>query len=336
MTANREIVLAESSETGFTGVCQLKRIWSKAMLGAVGLDNEWQLDNAVLSLLGVGLLPAFTFLYKQQPDFNSFEEWVAVHHGGTVPAEIVAQCNALFAQQQETVTATTGELVLTPADIRFWEEHGYVIVRNAISKEDSAASSKAIWEFLGMDENEPATWYRPTDKLQGIMVQLYRHPVLDKNRASSRIRRAFEQLWGHGNLVVTTDKTGFNPPETDNFKFRGSGLHWDVSLAQPIPFGVQGILYLTDTVAEQGALTLVPGFHRTISNWLLQLPAGANPRNEDITKFSPVAVAANAGDFIIWHHALPHGSSPNRANAPRIVQYLYWQPPNYELQGDWV
>jgi ectoine hydroxylase-related dioxygenase (phytanoyl-CoA dioxygenase family) len=336
MTKGGQILLAESNETGFTGIYHLKRIWSKAIMGLNGYEEEWQLDNSVLSLLGIGLLPAFSFLHQEQPDFEGFEKWVAAHHGGALPEEIKEQCNALFKKQAVVVSSNIKEDVLTSADLAFWEAHGYVIVRNAISKEDCAASRQAIWNFLGMDENEPESWYRTTDALQGIMVQLYRHPALDKNRASLRIKRAFEQLWGHSNLVATADKTGFNPPETDIYKFRGSGLHWDVSLAQPIPFGVQGILYLTDTVAEQGALTVVPGFHRTISDWLLQLPAGTNPRNEDLSKFNPLAIAANAGDFIIWHHSLPHGSSPNRASTPRIVQYLYWQPPNYEVQGEWV
>jgi hypothetical protein len=336
MTAYKQVVLAASSETGFTGVYQLKRIWSKTMLGVVGHDEEWQLDNSVLSLLGIGLLPAFDFLYGQRPDFDSFERWVAAHHSGTVPADIVQQCNTLFTKSEEAVSVSVAEDVLTAADLQFWGEYGYVIVRNAIPPEDCAASRAAIWDFLGMNENVPASWYKATEVLQGIMVPLYRHPALDKNRVSPKIRRAFAQLWGHNNLVVTTDKTGFNPPETDSFTFRGTGLHWDVSLAQPIPFGVQGILYLTDTVAEQGALTVVPGFHRTISNWLLQLPAGTNPRNEDLSVFNPVPIAANAGDFIIWHHSLPHGSSPNRAATPRMVQYLYWQPPGYELQKEWI
>jgi diadenosine tetraphosphatase ApaH/serine/threonine PP2A family protein phosphatase len=336
MTEGGQVLLADSNETGFTGIYQLKRIWSKAILGLNGYDDEWPLDNAVFSLLGIGLLPAYGFLHEKQPGFSDFEKWVVAHHGGEVPGALKDQCNALVTKQAVEVAANIHEDVLLPDDLVFWEEHGYVIVRNAIPQEDCAASKKAVWDFLGMDENKPESWYRTTEALQGIMVQLYRHPVLDKNRASLKIRKAFEQIWGHGNLVVTADKTGFNPPETDTCKFKGSGLHWDVSLAQPIPFGVQGILYLTDTAADQGALTVVPGFHRTINDWLLQLPAGTNPRNEDFSKFNPLAIAANAGDFIIWHHALPHGSSPNRAGTPRIVQYLYWQPLHYEVQEEWV
>ncbi|MGZ0787900.1 phytanoyl-CoA dioxygenase family protein [Pseudomonas saponiphila] len=37
-------------------------------------------------------------------------------------------------------------------------------------------------------------------------------------------------------------------------------------------------------------------------------------------------MAAKAGDLIIWHHALPHGASPNRGTLPRMVQYINFYP----------
>ena len=37
-------------------------------------------------------------------------------------------------------------------------------------------------------------------------------------------------------------------------------------------------------------------------------------------------VAGKAGDLVIWHSALPHGSSPNSSDRPRIVQYITMSP----------
>ena len=51
-----------------------------------------------------------------------------------------------------------------------------------------------------------------------------------------------------------------------------------------------------------------------------------NPQWQDWRNFNVTPIAAQAGDLIIWHHALPHDSSPNRASAPRIVQYLNMSP----------
>jgi hypothetical protein len=187
-----------------------------------------------------------------------------------------------------------------------------------------------------MEETDEAGWYKKDMGMQGIMVPLYRNAAIDKNRNSPLIKRAFEQLWKRTDLIVTTDKCGFNPPETADFKYRGIGLHWDVSLATPIPFGTQGILYLTDTTVDQGALTLVPGFHKNIENWLKALPDDINPREVDLSSFGSKRIAANAGDFIIWDHKLPHSASPNKAKLPRIVQYMNWYAPMEKVHHEWI
>jgi hypothetical protein len=46
-------------------------------------------------------------------------------------------------------------------------------------------------------------------------------------------------------------------------------------------------------------------------------------------------VAAKRGDMIIWHHLLPHGSSPNRAQRPRAVQYMSLRPTRFAYTEEW-
>ena len=338
MKGDKNFILADSIDTGITGIYQLKRLWSKALAGtdvANQYPEESLLENALIDILGIGLLPTYQFLYGQKPDFESFENWVMAHSNGSIDVKIIEQCNALFKNKTTPKESLTAE-VLTPNDIAFWQTNGYVIIRNAVSDLDCAGSRKAIMQHLKIDEYNALTWYKENETLQGIMVHLYRSEVIDKNRNSPKIKKAFEQLWNRTDLIVTTDKCGFNPPETTTFKYKGTGLHWDVSLATPIPFGTQGILYLTDTAANQGALTLVPDFHKNIENWLNGLQKNTNPRETDFTAFGPTPIAANAGDFIIWNHKLPHGSSPNKAKLPRIVQYINWYAPLEKLQEEWI
>jgi ectoine hydroxylase-related dioxygenase (phytanoyl-CoA dioxygenase family) len=45
-------------------------------------------------------------------------------------------------------------------------------------------------------------------------------------------------------------------------------------------------------------------------------------QQQDWTQWPVQSIAAKEGDLIIWHQALPHGNSPNRAGFPRLVQYL--------------
>lgn len=338
MNQSPEIKLAESSETGNTGIYHLKRLWSKAMLGNKiinRLEHEQELDNAIINILGLGLLPTYRFLYEQKPSFEAFEQWVTDMAGGTVEAEKAAQCNGLFTPDTHADEAVEEE-VLSAADIAFWNKNGYIVLKNAITKEDCVAACRAIYNHLQMDENNSESWYNNSHAVEGIMVPLYRNPAIDKNRNSPKIRRAFEQLWGQKGLIVTTDKCGFNPPQTNSFTYRGTGLHWDVSLATPIPFGTQGILYLTDTAANQGALTVIPSFHETLETWLTNLPKHINPRETDFAGFNKIAIAANAGDFIIWNHKLPHSSSPNNAKLPRLVQYINWYAPLQKVQRNWI
>ena len=135
---------------------------------------------------------------------------------------------------------------------------------------------------------------------------------------------------------TNADRVGFNTPEIETWKFPGPRMHWDVSLKMPIPFGTQGILYLADTAYNQGAFSLVPGFHNRIETWLHNLPSNVQPRNEDIYSLGVQPIVANAGDFIIWHHALPHGSSVNSSNQPRFVQYMNYEPLDAFKQDEWI
>jgi ectoine hydroxylase-related dioxygenase (phytanoyl-CoA dioxygenase family) len=113
-----------------------------------------------------------------------------------------------------------------------------------------------------------------------------------------------------------------SPPSRDP-EASEKGLHWDTGLeSRPVRFGVQGVLYLTDTPAEQGAFVCVPGFHRRIEDWLDDLPPEADPKEQDLLALGTRRIAAEAGDLIIWHVALPHTAALNRGRLPRVAQYI--------------
>lgn len=335
------IELSPSTVTGRLNVMHLKRLWEKCTLKKQGIiaqdayQDEWQTDVILLSALGLGLEQALQYIYRESGSFEEFENWIIEVTDGPGEAKI-AQFNRTISGQGQGDNYVEEENVLSSEDLDFWDEHGYVIIRNAISREDSEKTVALICEAMGIDRYDGSTWYGESKLRQGIMVQLFQHSLLQKNRDSFRIRRAYEQVWNRKDIWVNADRVGFNPPETPNYPFQGPHLHWDVSIKQPIPFGTQGILYLADTAANQGAFTLVPGFQHKIGNWLANLPAGANPRQQNLYALGPVPIAANAGDFILWHQALPHGSSPNTATLPRFVQYINYEPSDHKSSLEWI
>lgn len=330
--------LSPSTATGSLGVMHLKRYWEKEMAKKEGtlpysLHEEFTTDTTLLSALGLGLEQTIKYLFEVQPGFDEFETWVLGLNNGHIARHRIDAFNAIITGHENAVSTEVN--VLSDEDMAHWSEHGYVIIRQAITRRDCEETIQAICEFLAIDINDPSTWYQPHPAKQGIMVQLFQHPKLEENRRAKKIRGAYEQLWGRTDLWVSTDRVSFNPPQNEQWTFPGPRLHWDVSLELPIPFGLQGLLYLSDTTAAQGAFTLVPGFQHRIDEWINSLPQGTNPRTQDLYALGATPIAANAGDFIIWHQALPHGSSPNTAAVPRIVQYINYAPLDAEVRKNW-
>ncbi len=333
--------LPPTSDKGTLGVMHLKRYWHKLQakkdgrLPSDALSDEWTTDTTLLNTVGLGLEQAIKHILRETEYFEQFENWVLQVNKGALPLKQIETFNAQLSGNF-TAEDTPIPEVLSKEDLEFWNEHGYIILRNAVAVEDCDNTIVLMCEHLGIERHNPETWYRQHPDRQGIMVQLFQHPQLQKNRETPVIRMAFEQLWGRKDILVNTDRVGFNPPETDTYKFPGPKLHWDVSLDLPIPFGLQGILYLSDTAENQGAFTLVPGFQNHVEQWIKGLPPGTNPRTQDMYALGHKPIAANAGDFIIWHHALPHGSSPNTSKVPRFVQYFVYQPIDAEVKKKWI
>jgi hypothetical protein len=271
--------------------------------------NDWNVFQKTLFEYGIGMEEALQFLYINQPNSTDFAEWIDKN-----------KCIYQNPNIEDVPDA------LTQDDLDFWNKNGYVVLKNAISREDCLATQAAILEFLEASLENPSSWYKSHEAKEGLMVLLTKHPTLEKNRASLIIQKAYQQLYGTREIYRVIDKVSFNPPENNNFKFLGSSLHWDVSLHLPIPFQLQGLLYLTDVKENSGAFHCVAGFHHQIENWMQNLPQNANPREIAVQELKPTPVLGNAGDFIIWHQALPHCATPNTSDLPRMVQYLTYLP----------
>lgn len=337
--------LPDVTETGTLGIRHLKRYWSRVLAARAGrpaaeAPGDRQRDTLIVHGLGVGLEPMLQYLGNTAPDFDAFERWIVTTTGGVAP-ERIARLNAALGGEAPPVStrqwlASIDALppVLDDDDLAHWNEHGYVVVHDAVPDDTRQAAAQLLWDHLGARADDPGSWYPPND--HGIMVQVFQHPALEANRRAPRLHKAFAQLHGTSDLWVTTDRIGFNAPELPRHKFRGPHLHWDVSLKQPIPFGTQGILYLTDTPPEQGAFTLVPGFHRWGAEWLASLPPGIDARTQDLHALGSRPIGGRAGDLVIWHHALPHGASPNRGTRPRLVQYINMFAADYDERDEWI
>jgi len=326
---NATIDLAPEHEVGQLGIKQLKRFWGTLLLQRSGqlnghdLAHEWQLNKTLLAALGLGLEPVMIYAMQNQPTFEEFENWVIATAGLPSPLSVARFNDIVDGEHRD---GNQFEPFLTNEQQACWDEQGYVIIPNVVSREQCDETIEVICNHIGIKRDDPKTWYTQHPARQGIMVQLFKHPVLQRNREAHSIRRAYEHVWQRKDIWQNTDRVGFNPPETSSWHFPGPRLHWDCKPEPPIPFGTQGILYLADTEANQGAFTLVPGFQHKVDNWLSALPAGTAIHQMDLYALGTKPIVAKAGDFIIWQQALPHGSSPNRSAKPRFVHYINYEP----------
>lgn len=332
------LVSANTGECGVSGIVSLKRFWAQNTASRTGGNghtrcaDDLRADNVLLAGLRLGVRETMNFLMTEAPSFEKFEEWVLTKNGGAMEPARVARLNGALRGDSTFVSESIlPEPVLSRADLAFWDEHGYILIKRAVDGDACRAAVEAILAYAGMSMEQPDSWYN-----EGLWIPLAHHPALWANRNSPRIHTAFAQIWNRSDLWMNVDVCGVNPPVRPGYSFQGTPLHWDMTLTPPLRFGTQAILYLTDTAANQGAFHCVPGFHRKLDAWLKEIPAGADPRAKASTELRGIPIAGSAGDLIIWHQALPHGATPNLAALPRVVQYLNMFPSRHDINAAWL
>lgn len=225
--------------------------------------------------------------------------------------------------------------VLSEADWDFWIKNGYIIIKNAVSKQQAKATADFLWEFEEKDPNDPSTWYTaPRAEMQmkeliGTgMVEVYNHQLLWNNRQTQRIYDAFVDIWGTEKLWVTIDRANLNFPNRPGFEQKGF-IHWDYD-PETRPQNVQGVLALADQLDENmGGFQCIPWLYRNYDKWKQTQPEDRDHFQPDISGLEDkiVKVSLEAGDLLIFNSLQPHGIRPNKSkNKVRIAQYISMMP----------
>ncbi|MDE1481671.1 phytanoyl-CoA dioxygenase family protein [Xenorhabdus bovienii] len=211
--------------------------------------------------------------------------------------------------------------------LKSWDDNGYIVIESAVSREQTQKTVDAIFYFLEMDKNDPVNFYNTDIRSRsGIdemgRIPFYHHQTLWDNRQSQIIYSVYERIFGIKELLVSIDRVNMNPPVNDDWKYEGF-IHWDIDVSKrPLESKIQGLLSLTDDDGNSGGFQCVPGFHKVIYEWLSKQPEGYNSRFPDTTGMKIVSIPLKAGDYVIFHGALPHGNKPNISDKPRLAQYF--------------
>lgn len=223
--------------------------------------------------------------------------------------------------------------LLSEEDWDFWITNGYIVIKDAVPREQVQRLADFLWEFEEKDPNDPETWYAPPRaemKMKELtntgMVEVYNHQYLWDNRQYPKVHEAFSDIWGTEKLWVTIDRANLNLPLRPGFEYKGF-IHWDYD-PETKPQNVQGVLALADQDDENmGGFQCVPELFRTYDTWKLTQPDDRNHFQPDVTGFEIVKVKMNAGDLLIFNSSQPHGIRANRSHDKvRLAQYISMMP----------
>ncbi|MCF2502660.1 phytanoyl-CoA dioxygenase family protein [Dyadobacter sp. CY107] len=227
--------------------------------------------------------------------------------------------------------------LMTEEDWDFWITNGYIVIKDAVPKEQVKKLADFLWEFEEKDPNDPETWYAPPRaemKMKELtntgMVEIYNHQYLWDNRQFPKVHQAFTDIWGTEKLWVTIDRANLNLPLRPGFDYKGF-IHWDYD-PETKPQNVQGVLALADQDDENmGGFQCIPELFRTYDTWKLTQPDDRNHFQPDTTGFDLVKVKMQAGDLLIFNSSQPHGIRPNRSkDKVRLAQYISMMPAQEE------
>ena len=228
---------------------------------------------------------------------------------------------------------------LSEEDWNFWITNGYIIIKNAISKNEALETSNFLWEFEDKKKDDNTTWYtkeRAEMKMKELagtgMVEVYNNQFLWNNRQKKRIYDAFVDIWGTEKLWVTIDRANLNFPIKKGFKYN-SFIHWDYD-PDTKPQNIQGVLALCDqTDTNMGGFQCIPWLFRNYESWKKTQKKDRNKFQPDISGIEDkiVKVPLKAGDLLIFHSSQPHGIRPNLSkNKVRVAQYISMMPAEEE------
>ena len=101
-------------------------------------------DKIAIYGLGLGLYETLQFLHGGRPGFDAFQDWILARNGGAVePARIAWVNDRIQRLANDGPSADTArvaeparvEPVLGADETAFWDENGYVVLREAVSRE---------------------------------------------------------------------------------------------------------------------------------------------------------------------------------------------------------
>src|SRR4051794_27198364 len=214
---------------------------------------------------------------------------------------------------------------LTTEQKRFYDENGYLLVRQFITGQEAAALRAEVHAIAERQGPTNATWSSVSGqgtKLEHSHDVQFRSAAFTRLLVDRRLTELFSSLIGP-NVQLHHNKMFIKPPE------KGSPF----PLHQDYPFFphtrhsmIAAILHFDDAPVEKGCVCVVPGSHKRgpvehIERGGWHLPFEQYPLE------SAVPCPAQAGDVLFFSYLTIHGSGINSSDEARTTLLVQMRDP---------
>ena len=235
--------------------------------------------------------------------------------------------------------------LLTEEELSFYDEQGYVVVDDLLSKEEIERLSNIVDDLVAKAANmengddyydfEPS--HRPDNpRVRRLKKPNFQHEAFDRLARSSTILDLVEQLIGggiritHPNGKINIKAAEYGSPVEWHQDWAGYPHTNDDLLSVSIP--------LDDVEPENGPLLMLPGSHRGPvyshhSNGVFC--SAIDPVRDPLDYDRAVPLTGKAGMVSLHHARTIHGSALNTsARARRLLIYQYGATDAWPLTGE--
>lgn len=219
--------------------------------------------------------------------------------------------------------------MLTPEQVQFYRDNGYIVASNVVSKDELSALQKVTDDFIEQSRSVTASndvfdledSHTPQNpRLRRLMKPEQRHPLYASLFKHPGLIKVLQELLGpavrHKGL-----KMNLKPPGG------GEPVEWHQDWAY-YPHTNDDLcvlaLMLDDVTMENGPMMVVPGTHkgRIFDHHQEGLFAGAVTENLDEVLKQAVPVTGKAGDISVHHTRTLHGSASNLSKVYRRLLFI--------------
>ena len=207
----------------------------------------------------------------------------------------------------------------------FFRENGFARTGRILSRQE-AGDIRALVERFEREHPEAV------GKLDLKASLLF--PSLDRLSAHPAIMARLTEVMGP-NIMCHSASFRNKAPDGRTFV----GWHQDTAYERVEPPKIVGWLAITDCTTENGCLRFMPGSHE----WgLLRHVETGNPDSmlthshhvaEDLDESRAVDVPLEAGEGVLFHYGVVHGSAPNHSNHRRMALFFDYVRPDSVHRG---